>query len=71
MATDSTRDQAFDAWRREVSALCLAKFGVELCDLPDLRTRDAFDNDVSPAEFFREDVLPLMREEFGSPVDGR
>lgn len=69
MATDATTNQAFRAWLWEVDQLCLARFGVRLSDLGDLRTRDAFDNDVSPASFFEEDVLGMLREEFGSLVD--
>ena len=69
MATDRMTVQAFQAWLRDVDKLCLARFGLGLSDLPDIRTRDAFDNDVSPAEFFEEDVLAMMREEFGSLVD--
>lgn len=63
------KDQAFKDWLSRVDGLCLAKFGVGLDDLPDLLTRDAFDNGVSPEEFFEEDVMNLAREEFGDLVD--
>jgi hypothetical protein len=69
MATDSIPNPAFFAWLREVNQLCFLRFGLTLSDLPDLRTRDAFDNDVSPVDFMAEDVLPMLREEFGGLVD--
>jgi hypothetical protein len=63
---DDEKDPEFRAWLEAVSRLCLQKFGLRLSDLQDMLTRDAFDNDVGPAEFFREEVLPMMAEEFGS-----
>lgn len=71
MATPLTDDRraAFRDWLGHVDGLCLAKFHIGLDDLPDLLTRDAFDNGVSPEEFFEDDVMKLAREEFGDWVD--
>lgn len=65
----SGKDQEFRDWLGHVDALCLAKFHIGLDDLPDLLTRDAFDNGVSPEEFFDDDVMSMAREEFGELVD--
>lgn len=66
----ATKQEAdFRLWLKEVDQLCLKKFGLRLFDLPDLRTRDAFDAGNSPEEFFTEDVLAMMREDFGPIVD--
>lgn len=71
MPTKSTDPKAaeFSAWLKEVDKLCLAKFTVGLSDLPDMLTRDAFDNGVTPQEFFDDDVMRTMREDFGEMVD--
>lgn len=63
------KDRAFKDWLGQVNGLCLAKFEIGLDDLPDMLTRDAFDNGVSPEEFFEEDVMNMAREEFGDLVD--
>jgi hypothetical protein len=55
----------YRSWYREVSRLCEEHIGVTLSDLPDLMTRDAFDNGTSPEDFFDEDVAELVMEEFG------
>ena len=68
-ATDGEFDEEdadFREWLEAVSRLCLQRFGLRLSDLPDMLTRDAFDEGVGPAEFFREEVLPMMAEEYGS-----
>ena len=66
---DEQRIAAFKTWLGEVNLLCLKRFGIALNDLPDMCTRDAFDGGVHPEEFFEEDVMGLMREEFGDLVD--
>lgn len=55
----------FKLWRQAVSVLVRRAFGVSLADLPDMMTRDAFDQGVSPESFFQEDVVRVAREEFG------
>jgi hypothetical protein len=60
---------AFAAWKSQVSKLIQQRFGLTLDDLPDMMTRDAFDSGTSPDEFFEEDVMQVMREDFGSLVD--
>jgi hypothetical protein len=52
-------------WYREVSRLCEEHLGIALSDLPDLLTRDAFDNGTTPEQFFDDDVAELVMEEFG------
>jgi hypothetical protein len=68
MPTDP-KTAEFKAWLKEVDKLCLAKFTVGLSDLPDMLTRDAFDSGVTPKEFFDDDVMRTMREDFGDTVD--
>lgn len=69
MSQEPKNDAAFITWLSEVEELCLAKLGLSLDDLPDLLTRDAFDAGVTPEEFFEDDVMELVREEFGSLVE--
>lgn len=62
----SHTEEAFHDWRQEVSRLCLQRWGLTLDDLPDLLTRDAFDADLTPEEFFEDDVMEVVQLEFGS-----
>lgn len=59
----------FKAWLKEVDKLCKEKFTLGLSDLPDMLTRDAFDGGATPQEFFDDDVMRTMREDFGDTVD--
>jgi hypothetical protein len=59
----------FPAWLIAVSALIEQRFHLTLDDLPDMMTRDAFDNGTSPENFFEDTVMDVMREEFGAQVD--
>lgn len=61
----SADEEAFADWLAEVDRLCRNRFGVSLDDLPDMSTRSAFDADVMPHEFFAEEVVRLVREDFG------
>ena len=54
-------DFRFECWLSAVDALVSREFGVGLFDLADMNLRDAFEDGVSPAEFFENDV----REEVG------
>ena len=63
---DSTE---FKKWLGEVDQLCLTTFQLTLSDLSDLNTRDAFDAGTTPAAFFEDDVMTLMREEYGALID--
>ena len=65
----SPRDQEFKDWKQAVSRLCQQKFQLSLSDLPDMMTRDAFDSGTSPEDFFADDVMNIMREDFGDAVD--
>ena len=59
----------FQEWLKEVDKLCRAKFQLDLNSLSDLNTRDAFTAGTTPAVFFEDDVLPMMREEYGDLID--
>jgi hypothetical protein len=61
-------DPDFAEWLREVNAHLTKHFGLTLDDLPDILTRDAFDNEQSPWDFFDNEVKDLMIEEFGEDV---
>jgi hypothetical protein len=70
MTTQPKRtDEQFQVWRAAVSELVRQKFGLGLDDLPDMLTRSAFDEGVTPREFFDDEVMRLMREDFGSVID--
>lgn len=56
----------FRCWRESVNRLCLERWELDLDDLPDLRERDAFDAGITPHEFLDEEIVKLVREEFGS-----
>jgi hypothetical protein len=64
---DTDERDGFAAWLAAVDRLVMEKYALTLADLPDLlMTRDAFDNGTSPEVFFREDVMALIRDEFGA-----
>lgn len=69
MAATATLPDEFTTWKRDVSKLCQERFGLSLSDLPDMLTRDAFDSGTSPEEFFEDEVMRMMREDFGSLAD--
>lgn len=58
-------DDDFRRWIETVSRKCNRRWGLQLDDLPDLRTRDAFEAGLTPEQFFDEEVMNVMREEFG------
>ena len=60
----SPDDGAFTDWLSEVDRLCRKRFSLSLDDLPDMNTRSAFDAGVMPHEFFAEEVMTLVREDF-------
>lgn len=62
---DDANASAYRTWCRDVSRRCEAHLGIGLSDLPDLLTRDAFENGTTPEDFFNEDVANLVAEEFG------
>lgn len=62
-------DEDFRRWTESVSRKCNRRWGLNLDDLPDLRTRDAFDAGLTPEQFFDEEVVNVMREEFGGLVE--
>ncbi len=62
------KTEEFKLWRQAVSHLVRRSFGVSLDDLPDLMTRDSFDQGISPESFFEDDVVSMLREEYGNDV---
>lgn len=62
-------DQEFREWLASVSRLCVKRFDLQLDDLPDMLTRSSFDAGASPEEFFGDEVVPLVREQFGELSD--
>ena len=69
MATTAKPPSAFNRWQNQVDTLCRKRFGLSLSHLPDMLTRDAFDAGTTPQEFFEEEVMSVLREDFGSAVD--
>lgn len=57
-------EEDFRRWMASVSRSCQRTWGVRLDDLPDMQTRAAFDAGVTPDEFFEDEVVALMREDF-------
>jgi hypothetical protein len=58
-------DRHYQEWKTAVTRLLWDEFHLTLDDLPDMLTRDAFDNGTTPREFYENDVMDVMREEFG------
>lgn len=46
--------KSFVEWESEVNAILFSKYGVTLSDLPDMMTRDAYDDGVDPRDFVRD-----------------
>ncbi len=46
----------FDQWMNELNKLCWANYGLSIHDLPDMCFRDAYDTEVSPLEFFHDEL---------------
>jgi len=61
----------FKEWLIAVDQLLMKEFSLTLSDLPDMLTRSAYDSGQSPEDFYANDVMELMREEFGPLVDER
>ena len=50
---------SFSNWMNAVDNLCLNSFGMSIHDLPDMCFRDAYDDGMSPQEFFDDEVGDL------------
>jgi len=46
----------FEQWLQELDLLCWSNYGMSLYDLPDMETRDAFDDGLSPLVFFHDEL---------------
>jgi hypothetical protein len=60
---DTCDEVTFDAWVLGVDSVTRKRLGVRLDDLPDLCTRDAYDNGSSIGSFFHEDVVQAFRDD--------
>ncbi len=49
----------FREWLKKVDALVVRKFGVGLDDLPDVNTRDLYDDELTPEQGFEQVVEDL------------
>ena len=68
-AARSAPSSEFKAWEEELDRVCTKRLGLGLFDLPDVPTRAGFDAGDSSEEFFNEEVVPRVREDFGELVD--
>ena len=64
-----SKDKGFKIWLKQVNKLCMNKFDLSIDDLPDMLTRDAYDAGISPEDFFEEDVMTMMQEEYGELIE--
>ncbi len=46
----------FENWLQELDLLCWTNYGMSIHDLPDMETRDAFDDGISPLQFFHDEL---------------
>jgi hypothetical protein len=58
----------YDTWENVLDLICRKRLGLGLHDLPDVATRDGFDQGSSPEEFFEEEVVPRMQEDHGALI---
>jgi len=54
----------YQEWIDTVDSMCWDELGLSIHDLPDVMTRDGFDDELTPAEFFEMSVL-TEREQTG------
>lgn len=47
---------AFSGWVGEIDTICWREFSLSVHDQPDLPFRDAFDDNLTPEEFFAEEI---------------
>jgi hypothetical protein len=56
------RALSFDAWTAKLDAICWRKIGCSLDDLEDYCTYDAWDDGMTPMQFYRETIAPDVEE---------
>ena len=54
-----------EAWIARVDGIVTRKVGFSVHDLPDMMFADGHDDDMSPAEFYREVVAEVIEEQGG------
>ena len=59
----------FKDWMKKLDAICYNRLGLSIHDLQDMCFRDAFDDGVSPEDFFEEEVRFCLETEYGDLVD--
>lgn len=47
---------SFEDWLQELDLLCFCNYGMSIHDLPDMETRDAFEDGISPLQFFHDEL---------------
>ncbi|MCE9558042.1 MAG: hypothetical protein K8R88_03755 [Armatimonadetes bacterium] len=47
---------SFEEWMKELDLLCWSNYGMSIHDLPDMCFRDAFDGEVTPLQFFHDEL---------------
>lgn len=47
---------SFKEWMTELDLICWSNYGMSIHDLPDMCFRDSFDDDLSPLEFFHQEL---------------
>jgi len=58
-------DLTFDGWMKQLDDICSKKLMMGIHDFRDMCYRDAYDNGVTAQEFFDEDVVSMIEEEYG------
>ena len=56
----------FKQWMREVDEIVSSKVGLSVRDLADMNFRDAYDGEVSPADFVSDTVREHIQEDYGN-----
>jgi len=47
---------SFEDWIQELDLLCFCNYGMSIHDLPDMLTRDAWEDGISPLQFFHDEI---------------
>jgi len=64
----TTEKMTFQAWLKGLNRLVVAKYGIGLDDLPDMMTRDWFEDDLTIYQAM-EEVAESVEEDFGLDAD--
>jgi len=64
----TTSQQTFSEWRRELNKLVIGRLGMGLSDLPDMCIRDWFDDELTTYQAL-EEVVESVEDDFGMDLD--